>query len=157
MKNKKIVLFDIDYTIFDTDHFKKSKLKYHKIYPEVREALKRLSRIAVLGIFSEGELDFQSKKLIDTGIYDFFDKKNTHIVLSKLTDLKTVLTKYQDRKIFFVDDKLEILYETKKMLPNIFVVWMKRGIYAISQKEIIDFKPDAEVTDLRELINIVKD
>ena len=84
MNKKPIVLFDIDYTLFDTDHFKKSALTKHKIYEEVRDVLEKLSKIAMLGIFSEGNLEFQRKKLNQTGIEGYFKKDNTHIVLNKL-------------------------------------------------------------------------
>lgn len=156
MRNKPIVLFDIDYTLFDTDHFKKSLLTIHKNYEEVKNVLEKLKRIAILGIFSEGDLELQKKKLAETGVKDYFEEDNTHIVLSKLIDLRKVLEKYENRKTFFVDDKLSILFDTKKLFPKVVVIWVKRGVYARIQKKISGFKPDAEVEDLKEVVNIIK-
>jgi len=156
MNKKPIVLFDIDYTLFDTEHFKKSLLTKHRIYEEVKDVLEKLSKIALLGIFSEGDLEFQRKKLNKTAINDYFEKDHTHIVLSKLSELRRILKKYENRVIFFIDDKLSILHDAKKMLPRVVTVWVKRGIYAENQKEIPGFKPDAEVKTLKEIVKIVK-
>jgi FMN phosphatase YigB (HAD superfamily) len=156
MNSKPIVLFDIDYTLFDTEYFKKSSLTKHKIYEEVKGVLERLSKIAILGIFSEGDLEFQRKKLNMTAIEGYFEKDNTHIVLNKLSEFKRVLKKYEDRITFFVDDKLSILSDVKKIFPKIVAIWVKRGIYAENQKEIPGFKPDAEVNDLKEIVKIIK-
>lgn len=153
--NKKIVLFDIDYTLFDTALFKESRLLKHKIYKEVIDVLNSLSQIAILGIFSEGDTDFQKKKLKETNIDKYFAKDHTHIVLKKIDDLKTILKKYEDRKIFFVDDKLDILFDAKKLSPEVFTIWVKRGFYAKKQKEIPGFAPNATITNLKQIIKVV--
>lgn len=156
MNNKPVVLFDIDYTLFDTAFFKESKFLRHKIYEEVIGALDNLSKIALLGIFSEGNIDFQRRKLKETNIERYFAKDNTHIVLNKLDKLKGTLEKYGNRKIFFVDDKLTILFDAKKLFPDIFTIWVQRGFYAKNQKNIPGFKPDAEVKTLSEVVGIIK-
>lgn len=155
MNRKPIILFDIDYTLFDTAYFKNSGLKKHKIYEEVEDVLKELKRIAILGIFSEGDLKLQRKKLEKTGIEYYFKEDNTHIVLNKLIDLRYVLEKYKNRKVFFVDDKLNILCDAKKIFPEVVVIWVKRGVYAENQKNIPGFKPDAKITDLEKIVSII--
>lgn len=155
MNKKPVVLFDIDYTLFDTALFKKSYLTKNKIYEEVRDVLESLSKKALLGIFSEGDLEFQRKKLNQTAIVNYFETSNTHIVLNKLTEVRKVLQKYADRKTFFVDDKLSILFDAKKIFPKVVTIWVKRGWYAENQKVIPGFKPDAEVDNLREVVKIV--
>ena len=65
---KPIVLFDIDYTLFDTALFKQSGLSMHKIYAEVTQTLDGLNNFATLGIFSKGETQFQKTKLEKTGM-----------------------------------------------------------------------------------------
>ncbi len=152
---KKIVLFDIDYTLFDTDIFKKTNLRKHKVYNEVHDVLKRLSQTAELGIFSEGETDFQEAKLKKTDIKKYFRKNYIHIATNKSDQIQNILEKYSSVKLFVVDDKLTILCELKKMLPSVFAIWVKRGIYAENQKEIEGFKPDYEVKDLNDIVSIV--
>ena len=154
---KPVVLFDIDYTLFDTAFFKESKLLKHKIYEEVIGVLNSLNKIAILGVFSEGNIDFQIKKIKETNIDKYFAKDNTHVVLDKLLKLRGILEKYKDRKTFFVDDKLGILYDAKKLLPDVFAIWVKRGPFAKNQREILGFIPDAEVENLSEVVRIVQE
>ena len=152
---KKIVLFDIDYTLFDTDVFKKSELKKHSIYNEVEEVLKKVSEIADLGIFSQGVLDFQNNKLKKTDIRKYFKEGYIHIVEEKEPNLLEVLSKYKNHELFLVDDKLTVLYKAKMLMPSVFTVWIKRGIYAECQKPIKNFVPDAIITNLMELLSII--
>jgi len=156
MHKNKIVLFDIDYTLFDTAFFKQSGLSYHKIYEEVVKVLDALSTFATLGIFSKGETQFQKTKLEKTGILKHFREENINIFIDKDVNLIQVIEKYKDSRIFFVDDKLEILYSAKKHAKQVFTIWVKRGWYAENQKGIPGFKPDAEVENLSEVARIVR-
>lgn len=155
MKKQKIILFDIDYTLFNTDVFKETQLKKHSVYDEVHDILKKLSKISKLVIFSEGGIDFQKTKLDKTDIKRYFNEHDIHIFKSKTDGLQLVIKKYSHGQIFFVDDKLSILFDAKKMLPEIFTIWVKRGIYAENQKPIPGFKPDTEVENLKEIVSIV--
>ena len=154
--NKKIVLFDIDYTLFDTKAFKKSQLKKCIAYDEVHEVLTELKKIAILGIFSEGEINLQRTKLRKSNLQKYFKEEHVHIVPDKLAEIKRVLDGYKNKQIFFVDDKLTILRDANTVLPSIFAIWLKRGIYAMNQKKIANFKPNAVVANLREVVRIVK-
>lgn len=152
----KIVLFDIDYTLFDTDTFKQSNLKKHSLYNEVKDILKQVSKIAQIGIFSEGKIDFQKEKLFHTDIHSLFDKDLIHIVEKKDEVLKKVLEKYQHKQLILVDDKLTVLYLAKKHFPNVKTIWIKRGKYALSQEPIKDFDPDAIIENLSKLVKVIK-
>lgn len=154
--NKAVVLFDIDYTLFDTDAFKKSQLKKYIVYDEAHEVLTELKKIAILGIFSEGEINLQRMKLRKSNLQRYFKEEHIHIVPDKLAEIKRVLDGYRNKKIFFVDDKLTILRDANSILPSIFAIWLKRGIYAMNQKEIANFKPNAVVKNLSEVVKIVK-
>ncbi|MBI2031191.1 MAG: hypothetical protein HYT08_01115 [Candidatus Levybacteria bacterium] len=151
----KIVLFDIDYTLFDTDLFRKSGLKKHSVYSEVNDVLTVLSKVATLGIFSEGDIEFQKNKLLKTGVKKHFLKEFIHIAEKKEEVLKKILKKYKNNKIFLVDDKLSILHLAKNISSSIFTIWVKRGIYAENQKKIPGFKPDSEVGNLKETLQLV--
>ncbi|OGH39313.1 MAG: hypothetical protein A3B44_02420 [Candidatus Levybacteria bacterium RIFCSPLOWO2_01_FULL_38_21] len=152
---QKVVLFDIDYTLFNTDVFKETQLKKHSVYDEVYDVLKKLSKIARLAIFSEGETNFQKTKLHRTDIMKYFNEHDIHISKSKIDKLTPVIRKYSYGKLFLVDDKLSILFDAKRMLPKVFTIWMKRGMYAENQKEIKGFKPDFEVKSLKEIVSII--
>lgn len=154
--NKPIILFDIDYTLFDTGKFKESKLKNYIVYEEVIDILINLSDVVSLGIFSKGDLEFQKTKLKKTDMWKFFKENNIHIYDDKDANLKKVLEKYKDSKIFLVDDKLQILYYARKHNADIFTIWVKRGPFALTQRDIAGFRPNIEVENLSEVVRIVR-
>lgn len=155
MKKQKVVLFDIDYTLFNTDIFKASELKTHSIYDEVPEVLEKLSEIALLGIFSEGKLLLQQTKLQKTKIQGYFIEAHTHIVEKKDASIEEVLKLYKNNILYLVDDKLTVLHQASLLLPGIITVWVKRGIYAQKQQPIKNFAPHAIIDSLQELIPLV--
>lgn len=154
-KKEKIVLFDIDYTLFDTVTFKQSSLQIYKAYQEVLDVLVELGQIAKLGIFSEGDKDFQSKKLRDSDIEKYFISEHVHIVPRKEETMKEVLVKYEHNQLFVVDDKLPFLHMVQHYAPHVFTIWVKRGIYAENQKPIRGFKPYATVKNLKSILPII--
>lgn len=152
-EKQKVVLLDIDYTIFDTAIHKESNLEKYVLYDEVVSVLVRLGEVAELGIFSEGELTHQKKKLIKTEVKHYFDERHVHIVTSKNDVIKELLEKYEGKKdLFLVDDKLTILHKAKTYTPSVFTIWVKRGIYAMNQQPIKGFTPDVTVENLAEII-----
>lgn len=152
---KKIVLFDIDYTLFNTSMYKSSALTSFEIYEEVVEVLREIGEKAVIGIFSEGEIDHQLSKLIETDIKKHFRDEHIHIFTKKLEKLSDILLQYKDKALYFIDDRLDVLQGIKESDPAVFTIWIKRGEHAELLSEIMGFKPDAEVVNLRELISIV--
>ncbi|MBI2195826.1 MAG: hypothetical protein HYU48_02170 [Candidatus Levybacteria bacterium] len=152
---KKIVLFDIDYTLFDTDLFKDSQLKTYKLYNEVEDVLKDLSQVAEIGIFSQGEDVFQKEKLKQTLIDSHFGEENVHIFALKDYNIGSVIEKYKDRSVFFVDDKLEVLKLAKDLNGDVFTIWIKRGPFAANQENITGFEPDAIIGNLSEVTPII--
>jgi phosphoglycolate phosphatase-like HAD superfamily hydrolase len=152
-----IVLFDIDYTLFNTKFFKESNLTKHKIYDEVAGVLDEIREIGDLGIFSKGETKFQKEKLKKTGISKFFKKDNIHIFEDKDNNIVDVIDSYKNYRIFLIDDKLSILHMAKKHNNSVFVIWVKRGPFAKTQGSILGFSPDARVENLSEIVKIIKD
>ena len=155
-KKNKIILFDIDYTVFDMGLFRESNLEKYEVYEEVHDTLTQLKEIADLGIFSEGELAFQRRKLYETNIENYFLEEHIHIVKQKIDVIKHILEKYRTKgKLFLVDDKLTVLISAKQYLPSVITIWVKRGFYAMNQQPIEGFTPDAVVENLREIIPII--
>ena len=111
---QKFVLFDIDYTLFDTKGFMDTGLTSYRIYDEVLEVLDKLSRIAGLGIISKGDSTFQESKLKKTGILKFFQKDHIHVAEDKGEILQETLDKYSNKRLFLVDDKIDLLKTAKK-------------------------------------------
>jgi FMN phosphatase YigB (HAD superfamily) len=156
INKQKYVLLDIDYTIFDTAVYKESQLVTYSVYEEVLPTLTTLADIAHVGIFSEGDLGLQQKKLRKTNIEEFFIKEHIYIVEKKHKAVEKILERYRDLgKLYLVDDKLPILYIAKKFMPTVTTIWVKRGVYALNQDPIIDFSPDAVVDNLQEIIPLI--
>lgn len=157
MTKQKIVLLDIDYTLFNTDLLKESKLTKHELYEEVVEELGKIAEHATLAIFSQGQVEWQMNKLLKTDILKHFRKENIHISLEKKEALKDVLGKYKDCKVYLVDDRPSVLLAAKKKMPSIFAILIDRNAKTrFPEQEIVDYKPDAEVASLKELIAILK-
>ena len=156
-KSKLIVLLDIDDTIFNTEKFKKSDFTQFELYKDVQKALEELSSIAMLGILSQGELTFQKRKLLETNIHHYFHESHTHIVDVKVEAFKKILADYSGKgKILFIEDRLKTLSQAKKTDPSIVAIWIQRGRYAHTQQTVPGFTPDYIISDLDELISIVK-
>jgi len=155
-KSDIIVLLDIDNTLFNTEKLKKSNLTVFELYDEVTDTLDQLSGIATLGIFSQGEIAFQNKKLQETNIQQYFATEHKHIVEYKIEVMKEILGLYTHKaRVYFIDDWLEGLRVAKKSDPSVFTIWIKRGQYAQTQKEHADFTPDAVVEKLHEVIPLI--
>ncbi len=144
-----ILLFDIDYTLFDTAAFKESGLTSYNLYPEVKNILESLCKSYTLGILSQGETDFQMKKLTETEILELFDKNHIFIIPDKLQALSGIMGKLSHEDVLFVDDKLEMLEEAKKLDPKLKTVWVKNGPFAKSTQ--CTFTPDKTIPFLSEL------
>jgi FMN phosphatase YigB (HAD superfamily) len=150
---KPIVLFDIDYTLFNTAHLKQTNFEEFHLYNEVVDVLHKLVHQVTLGILSEGEIDWQKRKLSETNIHHLFEESHTHIVKKKFEVAETILKKYKKSdKVYLVDDKLTFLHQAKLILPSLKTIWIKRGVYAINQLPIEGFTPDLTIENLQELL-----
>jgi phosphoglycolate phosphatase-like HAD superfamily hydrolase len=155
-KKKKIVLFDIDYTILDTDALKKSNLVTFALYNEVLETFGKLKEVADFGIFSEGDIAFQKKKIKETNIENYFMSEHIHIFEKKNDMIKKILDRYENSgDLFLVDDKLSVLHLAKQYDPAVFTIWVKRGFYAMKQEPIEGFTPDGTVETLHDIVPLI--
>jgi FMN phosphatase YigB (HAD superfamily) len=154
--HKKIVLFDIDNTLFNTLEFKKSNLTKFSLYEEVIDVLTKLSKEVDLGIFSEGVIAFQKKKLQETNIENYFLREHIHIVPQKIAAIEMLVEKYKNgNQLYLIDDKLEALFAIKQHFPSIVTIWIKRGEYAPYQEPLKDFTPDEEIEELQDVIPLI--
>lgn len=154
---QKIVLLDIDDTMFNTALLKQTGLTQFEIYQDVQNALEELAQVASLGIFSQGEIAFQKQKLKKTNIHHFFAEEYTHIVKDKIKAITALIQIYKSKgKLFIVEDRLDVLKVTKECQNDIFTIWMKRGRYANSQRNPVMYTPDAIVTNLYQVVPIIK-
>lgn len=154
-RGKPIILFDIDYTLFDTALFKKTNFTQFSLYEEVPWVLTSLSKKAILGIFSQGESDLQRSKLKATKIESLFQKGHIFIELQKEENIKKIMHKCKNMYVYVADDKLPLLSLMKKQFPRVFTIWIKRGVYAQNQEPIHGFTPDAVMENLSGIIPLI--
>lgn len=154
MTLNKIVFFDIDYTLFDTDTYKKTGLQTYQLFQEVKEVLERVLKCAEIGILSEGQEDIQREKLRKTGIEHLFNKNNVHITQSKKDFMKSILNNYKDRNIVLIDDRKDMLLIGKELYPSLITIWIRRGIYQDMKTEE-EFSPDYSFESLKEVSSVI--
>lgn len=146
---EKLILFDIDYTLFDTDTFKASQLRLFSLYPFVEEVLRAISGAYTLGILSQGEKELQEKKLKETGIIHFFDPSHMYIVENKHTELEKIMKSLVKFSTILVEDKKEMLERAHEFDSDLVTVWVKNGPYASST--LSEFKPSYAIPDVASL------
>ncbi len=216
-KSNKIILFDIDHTIFDTilyrknlyanlaksldydidefskiaieeyallrkkshyldpDPFLKNLLERSKksvdfkkieaafwnkklyescVYPDVKNTFSYLNKIDIqIGIFSTGHLAHQNIKI--ESLREYLADNHIYISPNKLKIVKDTFTIYKENKTYIIDDYPEILQEVKKHHKDVFTVWIKRDNAYFDPKLPKNFKPDATITKLIQLIDII--
>lgn len=152
--SRPIVLLDIDDVLFNTDLFIKSNRKEYSLYGDILSFLETLSKIADIGILSQGGYELQTKKLKITGIHNSFVNEYFHIVNKKDETLKEILNRYENTKtdIFFIDDRLNGLFYAKQALPALRCILIRRGRYVDKQQKVKGFEPDYIINDLNDIM-----
>ena len=106
---------------FSQSPFEDDLIYKNYIYPEVFDVLKKISEQNILGIFSEGFNDYQSKKI--SGIIDFFDNDLIYIERRKLND--DVIKKLPNG-VCIIDDKKEVVEKLNEM-GRFNLIWLNRN------------------------------
>lgn len=126
----------------------------NNMYSEVSDFLTQAAKLGEVGILSQGVDEIQRAKLSE--ISHYFHNKHIHIVARKhKITLEEVLSKYKHDRTVFIDDSLPVLYDAKKIKPDIKVIWIKRGRYAENQKDIEGFSPDLVILNLKEALPMI--
>lgn len=91
------------------------------IYDDVRDVLSKLSEDNNLGIFSDGDLNYQNKKI--SSIKEFFQDNLIFITIGKL--MNGFLEKIPNGAMIIDDDK-NVLEKLKQLRPDLELVWINR-------------------------------
>ena len=100
------------------------------LFPEIQNVLAKLSTSTRLGVFSEGFVDFQTRKLILSDIYKYFDKKL--IFISKRKMLPGSLKKLPPKSVIIEDNLTNA--EVSQDLGIYKVLWVNRKDRMIQPK-----------------------
>lgn len=109
--------------------------------------IRDLSKVAVIGIFSKGDSDFQKQKLTFFG--DLLDGDNVHIFPNKIDKMDGVLGKYEDFQTYLIDDQNEVLIKAKELFPDIYAILIDRNNSKNKTKNTIKIK---SLNDLKSII-----
>ncbi len=144
-----LILIDFDHTLFNTEKFKKA-IKREAIpryrgflYKDALEFLDYAKKFGKLILFSEGEADFQRKKIKKSGVLKFFSKVKIYPTDSKAQNF----VEFQGERIILIDDKPKIADEAISV--GLSVIRVRRGKYKSINTR---FTPAIEVKSLKEII-----
>ena len=131
------------------------KLYEKSIYPDVKNVFSYLAKNNIqIGIFSTGESTHQKIKI--ESLNEYLTENHIYISKDKFKIIKKTFAKYKNHQVYLVDDYPQILESTKFHHKNIFTVFIKRQKAHSNLVIPENFKPDASITNLNQLIDIIE-
>ncbi|MBO0782683.1 MAG: HAD family hydrolase [Ktedonobacteraceae bacterium] len=122
---------------------------YDALYPNVIETLQHLNTQGTTVIVSDGDLYFQAEKIFSSGLADLVQGR-VLLYAHKQQHLEETMQRYPGDHYIMIDDKPEILLDSKRLLDGkITTVFVRQGKYAAQVPE--DFQPDIAVDHIGDL------
>jgi FMN phosphatase YigB (HAD superfamily) len=116
-----------------------------RLYPGALAVLARLKKAGPVVILTDGDVVFQPRKILRSGLYDAVDS-HVLIYIHKELELENVAECYPAERYVFVDDKVRILAAVKQAWgPRVTTVFPRQGHYALDP-ELVARYPPADVT-----------
>ena len=131
---------ELDKSFHNVDLFEKSVYKDTSV-------VKNLADLAIIGIFSQGEENFQKSKI--AFLNALLNRDNVYIFPNKINQMKQAFNKYTGYEIFLVDDNLNVLTKAEDAYPNVYVILIDRN------DRFGDNKGVTKIKDLNELKSII--
>jgi FMN phosphatase YigB (HAD superfamily) len=136
-------------SIFDNYPF------FYALYPHTLETLRHLRSMGLTVIVSDGDQLFQPEKIFRSDLAETVEGR-VLIFTHKQQHLDEILQKYPADHYVMVDDKPDILVDSKKIMgQRLTTVFVQQGHYA---KQVPDnFTPDISVLHIGDLRNFTKE
>jgi FMN phosphatase YigB (HAD superfamily) len=136
-------------SIFDNYPF------FYALYPHTLETLRHLRTMGLTVIVSDGDQFFQSEKIYRSDLAETVEGR-VLIYTHKQQHLEEILQKYPADHYVMIDDKPDILVDSKAIMgKRLTTVFVKQGHYA---KQVPDnFTPDISVLHIGDLRNFTKE
>ena len=136
-------------SIFDNYPF------FYALYPHTLETLRHLRTMGLTVIVSDGDQFFQSEKIYRSDLAETVEGR-VLIYTHKQQHLEEILQKYPADHYAMIDDKPDILVDSKAIMgKRLTTVFVKQGHYA---KQVPDnFTPDISVLHIGDLRNFTKE
>lgn len=125
---------------------------FRALYPYTLETLAYLRSIGLTVIVSDGDMFFQAEKIFSSNLADAVEGR-VLLYIHKQQHLDEVMAQYPADHYAMVDDKPEILYDSKAIMGNrLTTVFVKQGKYAAGPLPP-GFSPDITVSHIGNLRN----
>jgi hypothetical protein len=123
---------------------------HEDLYPQVPETLRYLSTFGTTVIVSDGDLRYQSEKILNSDLAEMVDGR-VMLFVHKQQHLDEIMQRYPAEHFAVIDDKPQILSDTKKLLGDkLTTVFVKQGKYAL-EKFPDGFLPNVTVDHFKDL------
>lgn len=124
-----------------------------RVYPGAMDLIRRLRRLGRTVILSDGDVVFQPRKVVRSGLWEAVDR-HVLIYVHKEEMLEDVERRYPAERYVMVDDKLRILAAMKQVWgPRLTTVFPRQGHYATDPKLAAAFPPaDLSVASVADLL-----
>jgi FMN phosphatase YigB (HAD superfamily) len=125
---------------------------FNALYPHTLETLHYLRTLGLTVIVSDGDMYFQAEKIFSSAIAETVEGR-VLIYTHKQKHLQEIMKLYPADHYAMIDDKPQILADSKLILTNkLTTVFVQQGKYASSQKPA-NFTPDISVPQIGDLRN----
>jgi len=125
---------------------------FHALYPYTLETLQYLRTLGLTVIVSDGDMFFQAEKIFESDLAEAVEGRVV-IYTHKQQHLDEVLRQYPADHYVMIDDKPQILADSKPMLGDrLTTVLVKQGKYAAGPMPA-NFTPDISVSHIADLRN----
>ena len=124
-----------------------------RLYPNAIEVVKAAKQSGITAILSDGDAEFQPRKIEKSGLWPVFGD-NVLIYVHKELELADVETHFPARHYVLIDDKLRILDAIKRVWRDrVTTVFPRQGHYAADQRILSEFPPaDITIDHIGELL-----
>lgn len=129
------------------------------LYPDTLPALECLNKLGEVAILSDGDTDYQPRKIANAGLTRAVGGPSDVLVfIHKQCELRDVVKRLPGKHYVFVDDKETILAEIKEELGDLATtVWVKQGHYASDPTQYRKPDPDLTIQHIGDLCTISKE
>ena len=126
-----------------------------RLYPRALDAIRRLRRLGLTVILSDGDVVFQPRKVERSGLWAAVEGR-VLIYIHKEAMLDSVAALYPARRYVMVDDKLRILAAMKKAWGDrLTTVFPRQGHYALDPSIVASYPPaDLAIEQIGELLDV---
>src|ERR1700730_2038674 len=137
-------------SIFDNFPFQKL------LYPQALEPLAYLNTVGTTVIVSDGDKVFQAEKIFNSNLAEAVEGR-VLLYIHKQEHLDEMMRQYPADHFAMIDDKPQILHDTKTMLGDrITTVFVNQGKYASAQPPA-QFTPDITVPHIADVQRLSKE